>query len=126
MTVVLDTNALMMPVECDLRLFDELERLRGDLDCVVARATVEELEKLAADGASEAARAASVGRDLAERCTVRETTASYADDAVLELASEDDVDCAVTNDRPLRERLLDAGVPVVSLRGSDKLAITQP
>ncbi len=125
MTVVLDTNALMMPVECDLRLFEELERVLGDVEAVVPRAVVDELGSLAAGSGAEAT-AASVGLDLAERCTVRETTASYADDAVREVASAADVDYAVTNDRPLRERLLDAGVPVVSLRGSDNLAITQP
>ena len=125
MTVVLDTNALMMPVECDLRLFEELERVLGDVEPVVPRAVLAELEKLAG-GAGEEATAASVGRDLAERCTVRETTATYADDAVRELASAADVEYAVTNDAPLRERLLDAGVSVLSLRGSDKLAITQP
>jgi rRNA-processing protein FCF1 len=126
MTVVLDTNALMMPVECDLRLFEELERLLGTVDPVVPAAAVAELEKLAADGAGQAARAASVGLDLVERSTVRETAATYADDAVVELATDDDVDHAVTNDAPLRNRLLDAGVSVVSLRGTNKLAITQP
>ena len=126
MTVVLDTNALMMPVECDVRLFEELERLLGDVECVVPRASIDELEKLAASGSGEEATAASVGLDLAERCTVRETEEPYADDAVCELASADGVEYAVTNDTPLRERLLAAGVSVLSLRGSDKLAITQP
>jgi acetolactate synthase-1/2/3 large subunit len=31
-SVVLDTNALMMPVECDVRLFEEAERLLGDVE----------------------------------------------------------------------------------------------
>jgi len=125
MIVILDTNALMMPVECDLRLFDELERVLGDVECVVPEAVLGELEKLSG-GAGAEATAARVGRDLAERCTVRSTDAVYADDAVLELASEAGVEAAVTNDAPLQERLLDAGVPVVSLRGNDKLAINNP
>ena len=125
MIVILDTNALMMPVECDLRLFDELERLLGEVECVVPEAVLAELEKLSA-GAGAEATAARVGRDLADRCTVRSTDAAYADDAVLELASETGVEAAVTNDTPLQERLLDAGVPVVSLRGNDKLAINNP
>jgi rRNA-processing protein FCF1 len=33
---------------------------------------------------------------------------------------------AVTNDNPLKRRLLDAGIPVISLRGRNKLGITQP
>ncbi|MFD1526494.1 twitching motility protein PilT, partial [Halolamina salina] len=32
---------------------------------------------------------------------------------------------AVTNDRPLRDRLLDAGVDVIGLRGRNTLEITE-
>jgi hypothetical protein len=130
-TVVLDTNALMMPVECDVRVFDELARLLGGsldgADLVVPRAVVTELETLS-EGASEEAVAASVGRDLADRCRVVDTAASYADDAVVELAAspENGCDFVVTNDRPLRGRLLDRGVPVVGRRGRNTLAITEP
>ncbi|MFB9825141.1 PIN domain-containing protein [Halobaculum roseum] len=133
--VVLDTNALMMPVECGVRVFEELDRLVDDPELVTPEAVVAELETLAA-GAGEEATAASVGRDLAERCRVVETAQQYADDAVVELAaggagSGADADTGfdgyvVTNDRPLRERLLARGVRVIGLRGANTLAITQP
>jgi rRNA-processing protein FCF1 len=123
-TVVLDTNALMMPVECDVRLFDELDRLRGEPTPLVPRPVEEELDRLGTGG-GEAARAARVGLDLLERCELRETEAAYADDAVLELARAVDAP-AVTNDGPLRGRLLDAGVSVIGLREQNKLALTQP
>jgi len=125
MSVVMDTNALMMPVECDTRVFEEVERLLGPVEYLVPRAVVAELEKLA-DSGGEEGRAASVGLDLVARCRTVEHDADYADDGVLECSSADAVTHAVTNDGPLRERLLDAGVPVVSLRGTNKLAITQP
>jgi len=125
-TVVLDTNALMMPVECDVRVFDELDRLLESYDCATPRAVRAELEKLAA-GAGEAATAASVGLDLlAEHCELRETEAAYADDAVVELATAGSETAVLTNDGPLQQRLLDAGVLVISLRGQNKLAITRP
>ena len=124
MTVVLDTNALMMPVECDVRLFEELERLQEDPTPLVPRAVERELEALA-EGASQEARAARVGLDLLERCERRETDAEYADDAILELAVAVDAP-AVTNDQALRDRLLDAGVSVIGLRGKNKLVLTQP
>ena len=124
MTVVLDTNALMMPVECDVRLFDELDRLLDGPDCLVPQAVVDELQHLS-EGNGREATAASVGHDLVtDRCTVRKTDATYADDAVLELAAE--AAHVVTNDQPLAERALQAGVSVVSLRGKNKLGITQP
>ena len=125
-TAVIDTNALMMPVECDVRLFDELDRLLDGPRLVVPRAVLGELETLA-EGAGEEATAASVGLDLGrDRCVVRETDAGYADDAVVELTTGGDVDHAVTNDGPLQDRLLARGVSVISLRGKNKLVITQP
>ncbi len=124
-TAVLDTNALMMPVELDVRVFDELDRLLGAYDAVTPRAVIAELEKLRDDNGEEGT-AAAVGRDLADRCTVVETEAEYADDAVVAaaLAAEGEV-YAVTNDRPLRDRLLEAGVDVIGLRGRNTLAITE-
>ena len=125
MRVAMDTSALMLPVEADVRVFEELDRLLGTYETAVPAAVVAELEKLAEGNGAEGT-AASVGRDLAERCRTVEHEESYADDALVELAREDEADCVVTNDRPLRDRLLDAGVPVIGLRGRNKLAVTQP
>jgi hypothetical protein len=124
-TVVLDTSALMMPVECDVRVFEELDRLLGEYDPVVPRAVRAELDSLSA-GAGAEATAARVGADLADRCRGVEAAASYADDAVVELAAGTPGSVAVTNDRPLRDRLLARGVRVIGLRGQNKLAITEP
>jgi rRNA-processing protein FCF1 len=124
-TVVADTNALMMPVECDVRVFEELDRLLPDYELVTPRAVVRELEELA-DGNGEAGVAASVGLDLSERCRTVETEASYADDAVVELAERGEADWVVTNDRPLRDRLLERDVRAIGLRGGDELAVTEP
>ena len=123
MTVVLDTNALMMPVECDVRLFEELDRLCSSPTPLAPRPVEEELATLSDDG-GEAGRAARVGLDLLGRCELRDTRADYADAAVLELARAVDAP-AVTNDRPLRDRLLAADVSVIGLRGKNKLALTQ-
>ncbi len=138
--VALDTSALMMPVELDVRLFDELDRLLGGvshtpdsdqpradpLEVVAPQAVVEELRRLSEKGGTEGT-AASVGHDLAtERCLVVDTEASYADDALVELARDGAADYVVTNDRPLRDRVLEEGRPVIALRGRNKLAITQP
>jgi rRNA-processing protein FCF1 len=147
--IVLDANALTMPVECDVRVFEELDRVAADLtdvetsagadggserdagtddrfEPVVPRAVVAELERLSA-GAGEAATAAGVGLDLArDHCRVLDHEADHGDAAVFECATRDGVRAAVTNDGPLRSRLTDAGVPVISLRGANKLAVTRP
>lgn len=125
MRVAMDANALMMPVEAGVRVFEELDQLLDDYEAVVPEAVLAELDKLAA-GSGEEATAASVGVDLADRCDPVSTEESYADDALCALATEGDVDAVVTNDGPLRKRLLDAGVPVIHLRGRNQLTITQP
>ncbi|MFC6837488.1 PIN domain-containing protein [Halomarina ordinaria] len=119
MRVALDTSALMMPVECDVRVFDELDRLLTEYDCITPRPVLRELDKLA-EGRGTEATAAAVGRDLAARCATVETEATYADDALVELAERGACDYVVTNDGPLRDRL---SVGVIGIRGRNKLAI---
>ncbi|MFC4990373.1 MULTISPECIES: PIN domain-containing protein [Saliphagus] len=122
----MDTSALMLPVEADVRVFEEVERLLDAVEPVVPRSVLAELEELSAGRGTEG-RAASVGRTLAEeRCRPVETDAEYADDALVELAREGDVEYVATADRALRDRVLDENVPVLALRGRNKLAITRP
>ncbi|EMA57822.1 PIN domain-containing protein [Halorubrum lipolyticum] len=123
--VALDASALMAPVEANLRLFEELDRLLGGYDAVVPTAVVSELDRLQGGNGAEAT-AASVGADLAGRAEAVATDESYADDALVELVTEGRIDGVVTNDRPLANRVLEAGAPVIGLRGRNALAITEP
>ncbi|EMA66600.1 Vapc superfamily-like protein [Halorubrum aidingense JCM 13560] len=123
--VALDASALMAPVEANLRLFEELDRVLGAYEAVVPAAVLAELDGLQG-GNGAAATAASVGADLAARAETVETDESYADDALVELVTEGRVDGVVTNDRPLANRVLEAGAPVIGLRGRNTLAITEP
>ncbi|MFC6989639.1 DUF188 domain-containing protein [Haloplanus sp. GCM10025708] len=121
----MDTSALMMPVECGVRVFEEVERLLGESpDWVTPAAVRTELDRLSAGGGTEAT-AASVGLDLADRCRTVETDASYADDALVDLAERGDCEYVVTNDLPLRDRLLERGVRVIGLRGRNTLHIQE-
>lgn len=124
--VALDTNAFMMPIRNDIRVFDELHRLLSGFECVTLRGVVEELESLAESESGKEAMAASVGADLTERCRLIDHEESHADDAFVALARDHWFDYVVTNDRPLRDRLLAEHVPVIHLRGRHKLTITQP
>ena len=125
LVVALDASALMAPVEADLRLFEELDRLLGGYEAVVPTAVLAELDGLQAGNGAEAT-AASVGADLAERAEAVETDESYADDALVALAAAGRVDAVVTVDGPLANRVLEAGAPVIGLRGRNTLAITEP
>ncbi len=125
--VLLDTNALMQPVEADTDTFAELERLLGATTPVVPRAVRAELDRLAETGAPAEAAAARVGRKLAtERCRSIGRDADGADGEIERLARTGEIDYVVTNDRTLRNRLLDASIPVISLRGKAQMEIIRP
>ncbi|MFW6384091.1 MAG: PIN domain-containing protein [Halodesulfurarchaeum sp.] len=125
MKIAMDTNALMMPVEAEVRVFEELDRLLGEYTPIVPSVVIDELRKLA-DAGGEEGQAARVGLDLADRCERVASPEPYADDALLALGSMGAVDAVVTNDAPLRDRLLEAGVQVIHLRGRNQLTRTQP
>ncbi|MFA9517489.1 PIN domain-containing protein [Halopenitus sp. H-Gu1] len=136
--VALDTSALMAPVEANVRLFEELDRLLGEYRAVVPAAVRAELDRLADGGGTEAA-AANVGADLAQRADLIDTDAAngtreessgstneYADDVLVALAERGAVEYVVTNDRTLTDRILARNVPVIGLRGQNALAIREP
>ena len=123
--VALDTSALMAPVQAGVRLFEELDRHLDGPVPVVPTPVVTELRSLG-EGAGEEATAAGVGLGLTERCHRVETDATYADDALVELAERGHVGTVVTNDRPLKDRILAVGVPVLCLRGRTELILNRP
>ena len=124
--VALDTNVLMMPVELDVRTFDHIERLLGAVDLVVPQSVLQELDELAT-GAGKAATAASVGRELAEtHCRTVDDTAASTDASIIGLATAEAVDYVATNDAAVRAAVLDAGIPVISLRGRTQMDIIRP
>lgn len=120
--VVFDTNALLMPAEHGVDVFDEVERLVGGFEAVVPMEVANEVESLGVSGGG-------VARELLERCRVVDVDGDdgdvdYADDAVV--AAAEDADAAVTNDSELKNRLLKAAVPVIHLRGDNRLGVTRP
>jgi rRNA-processing protein FCF1 len=123
--IAVDTSVLMAPVEAGVRPFEEFERLVPAADPVVPAAVTSELERLSTGGGREG-RAASVGLELVDRCRVVETDAGETDDALVKLAAADRVAYVATNDLPLRDRVLDRGVPVIGLRARNKFTLTRP
>ena len=124
--VVLDTNMLMMPVELDVRTFDHIERLLGAVELVITESVQAELETLS-QGSGKEATAASVGTELADKhCRVVADTADSTDASIIGLATARAVDYVATNDAEVRTAVLDAGIPVISLRGRTQLDIIQP
>lgn len=106
-TVVLDTNALLMPFEVKLNLDLEIRRLLGDVRVVVPGPMVGELKRCGAKHSK-------VALALARKYEILQTE-NDGDDAIIELAQRLGA-FVVTNDKELRSRLRTLKIPLIYLR----------
>lgn len=121
--VLLDTNALTMPVQFGLDLFGELDRLFGNYQPLILKESIVELKRLA-KGTGINATAARVGLALAERCAIVEgdERIKTVDERIAQYAES--THCAVvTNDSSLKSTLEKRNIPVISMRKLKKLEI---
>ena len=124
MKVLLDANALMMPVQFQIDLFDELRMLLGAFDPIVLSGVIGELTGLSRAKGRDGA-AARHGLVLGERCTIVESgklLSGSVDAQVIEYAARNAC-MVVTNDRRIRNALLTRGISVISMRNQKKLEI---
>lgn len=124
MKVLLDANALMMPSQFQIDLFDELRLLLGSFEPVVLSGIIHELTGLSRAKGRDGA-AARWGLSLGEKCTVvdsGELESGFVDAQVIEYAAKNSC-LVVTNDRRVREALFAHGISVISLRKQKKLEI---
>jgi len=122
--VLLDANALMMPAQFQVDIFDELRSLLGSYEPIVLSGVMNELTGLSRVKGRDGA-AARCGLTLGEKCTVVETgnTKSESVDAqVIEYAARNSC-IVVTNDRRIRDALFARGNGVISLRNQKKLEL---
>jgi hypothetical protein len=122
--ILLDANALMMPAQFQIDLFDELCTLLGAVEPIVLSGVLRELTGLSLakgrDGA--AARHALI---LGEKCTIVESgelESESVDAQMIEYATRNTC-MVVTNDRRIRDALFTRGLGVISMRKQKKLEI---
>ena len=115
-TVILDTNALMMPFQFGLNLDLELKRLFGSFEVLVPSPVAAELRSLASQ--NEAARSA---LKLIKNYTTVELEGE-ADDVLIDLAKKKNA-VVVSNDRLLIGTLKEEGLPYVRLRSRSHLVL---
>jgi uncharacterized protein len=123
--VLLDTNALMMPVQFGIDLYGELQILFGEIEPIILKEVVDELSGIAKGRGRDAA-AARVGLAMAERWTIvpSGSAAERVDDRLIQYARQEGC-VVVTNDRNLKRALLEQGVDVVSMRNRKQLELTR-
>ncbi len=113
MKVIIDTNGFMIPVQFNVDIFQELERLGYD-ECIVPSAVINELTNLIKKCKGNDRMAAKVGLSLSRRCKLMESK-GFADDVILELAISTGAS-VLTNDVLLNDRLRAKGISVLRLR----------
>jgi rRNA-processing protein FCF1 len=123
--VILDANALFVPLEFKLDIFEQTRELLGrNVDFVLLSAVKHELDLLASGDEPKLRRQASFALRLAEKCRLVavEGCGEAVDDVVVRVAKSWGA-VVFTNDRLLRRRLRDISVPVIYLRQKTRLDI---
>jgi rRNA-processing protein FCF1 len=124
--VILDSNALLVPLQFKIDILEELKTLlKMNFEPVLLLQVQKELERLAEKGSPTMQRKASYALKLSERCKlmrIDKKSVFSSDDAIVEAAGE--WNCPVfTNDRELRKRLRNINVPVIYVRQKSRLEI---
>ncbi|MGB9853183.1 MAG: PIN domain-containing protein [Candidatus Bathyarchaeales archaeon] len=124
--VILDSNALFVPLKFKIDIFEELKTLlKKNFELVLLSPVQRELERLADKGSPKMRKNALYALKLAEKCRLVNVVGERGispDDIIVKIAGE--WGCPVfTNDRRLRKRLRDISVPVIYVRQKSRLEI---
>ncbi len=124
LTILFDTNFLMIPIRFGVDVSSELERLlEGKFQPVVPTAVIEEIQRLSKDAKPGLARELQFALEMAkklEQIAEPRISDESVDDYILRIAK----DCrylVATTDSDLRRRLRREGVTVVYLRQGNHL-----
>ena len=124
--VIVDSNALFVPVQFKIDIFGELEGVMNRrFDLILLSAVKRELETLAKKGSPKLRREAACALRLAEKCRLIEVDTGSSldvDDVIVKVAGEWKA-VVFTNDEQLRKRLRDISVPVIYVRQKSRLEI---
>jgi rRNA-processing protein FCF1 len=125
--VVVDTSFLLIPAEFGIDVFAESKRvLERSIDFIVLTSVLQEIGTGTKSGDSLRDRKFQMAGDLAKQCRTVTIDSSIAgipvDDQLLEYTISIKGILA-TNDRRLRERARERGLPVLLMRGKKRLAL---
>ncbi len=124
--IILDSNALFVPLEFKIDIFEELKRLLNrNVEFILLSSVKRELELLAAKDSSGIRREALFALKLAEKCKyvpVENDEKLTTDDAIVRVAKKWNSP-VFTNDIQLKRKLRDISVPVIYVRQKSRLDI---
>ncbi len=121
--IILDSNALFVPLKFKIDIFEEVGRLLNrNVEFVLLSPVKRELELLAAKDSPKVRREAVYALRLAEKCkyVAVEDHGETTDDVIVSVAKNWNAP-VFTNDRALKKRLRDISVPVIYVRQKSRL-----
>ena len=124
--VILDSNALFVPIKLRIDIFAETRNLLNrNVDFVLLSPVRRELELLAAKNSPKISRDAIAALKLSEKCkqVIVDNTEKLSTDELIVKVAKDWNSPVFTNDRQLRKRLRDISVPVIYVRQKSRLDI---
>jgi len=124
--VIVDSNALFVPLQFKIDVFAELSRLLNrNFDLILLSPVKHELETLAENKSPKTRKTAAFALSIAEKCTyvkVTEKPNEPTDDAIARIAKKWNAP-VFTNDKQLKKNLRDISVPVIYVRAKSRLEI---
>ena len=126
-TVVLDTNFIVMPAQFGMDIFTETQNtLERSVNFVILTSVISEIETLAEKSSKTEKRWFRIAMDFVERCQIIDYQPSKSgltvDEQLLEYLSETGYILA-TNDRKLKYSARKMGISVLMLRGKKRLML---
>jgi len=122
----LDSNALFVPLEFNIDIFEQLKSLLNrNIELVLLSSVKRELELLAAKDSPRIRREAIFALKLAEKCKyvpVENDERLTTDDVIVRVAKKWNSP-VFTNDIQLKRKLRDISVPVIYVRQKSRLEI---
>jgi len=126
LNVILDSNALFVPLQFRIDIFEEIRRLLNrNVEFVLLSSVKRELEMLATKDSPKIRREALFALKLAEKCKyvpVENDGELTVDDAIVRVAKKWSSP-VFTNDIQLKRKLRDISVPVIYVRQKSRLDI---
>jgi rRNA-processing protein FCF1 len=124
--VIVDSNALFVPLQFKIDIFEELKRtLNRNFELVLLSPVKRELEILTQKSSPKTRKNAAFALSLAEQFTyvkVREKPKEQTDDAIVRISKAWNAP-VFTNDKVLKKKLRDISMPVIYVREKSRLEI---
>jgi len=123
--LILDTNFLMIPYQHRVDVFSEIERLVPEKhELVVPEGVIKELQSIKNSGNGSDKIAARIAIELIEKRGIKTVGGEEkTDEFILNLAVKNKNSIVCTNDKELKRKLKKSMIPVICLRGTNRLEL---